>query len=213
MDRLVGFTSILLLATAALMANFTRIVESPQLMTLSMGVSALMVGLIVFVLLTLSEKMTKLMIRWVNFLPGKNFFPKLIETLLSYRKTPLVLLQCLVISVFAQIGLVFIFVSVGVSLGFDIPITAYLFVVLIGMIGLAAPIAPGGIGVGQAIFSFLFSWYLGYETTLGGIGITIFQLVLLAWGILGGVFYFLRKRPNSEKGVDKGANLTNRIVS
>ena len=78
-----------------------------------------------------------------------------------------------------------------------IPWGAYAFVVPLGLIAMAAPVAPAGIGVGQAAFLVLFNWYLGYRSQIGAASVTAYQIVQICWGLLGAYFYFRRRGPGT----------------
>ena len=59
----------------------------------------------------------------------------------------------------------------------------------------AIPISPAGIGVGQAVFLTLFTWYNGVESSMGPTLITINQVCLALWGVVGAWFYFFQMEP------------------
>ena len=104
------------------------------------------------------------------------------------------LLIATLLSPFAS-GFVFFFAMVGQTLNVDIPLQAYFFVVPVGLVAMAAPISPAGIGVGQAAFLALFNMYLGYNSTVGPTAATANQIIMLMWGLFGSIFYFRRKKP------------------
>ena len=90
--------------------------------------------------------------------------------------------------------------------GAEIPLAVYFFLVPVGTVVTALPISPAGIGVGQAAFYFLFSHYLGRESSLGPTSVTAMQIMNFAWGLLGAALYLKRKAPVLEaEGGKSGA--------
>lgn len=123
------------------------------------------------------------------------FFVKLYDAIHSYGDCKSALMKGLVASLLAQAMAVFNMAYVGWALGEHISLSTYFFAVPLGFIIMAIPIAPAGIGVGQIAFLVLFKMFTGTETTLGQTVITAFQIGLLAWGIVGAIFYAQRKKP------------------
>lgn len=69
----------------------------------------------------------------------------------------------------------------------------FFFLIPLGLIATAIPVSPGGIGVGQAVFLALFTWYGGLEPSLGPTLITIYQVMTALISLIGAVLYFMRK--------------------
>jgi glycosyltransferase 2 family protein len=64
----------------------------------------------------------------------------------------------------------------------------------LGFIIMALPISVAGVGIGQAAFFFLFKAYTGHESQIGPNGITAYQLLQLALGLIGAVMYLQRRK-------------------
>jgi hypothetical protein len=76
-----------------------------------------------------------------------------------------------------------------------VPLSIHFFVVPIGFMTTAIPISPGGVGVGQAAFLFLYQKALGHMAfDFGSIGISGFQFYQLLWGVLGAIWFVLPER-------------------
>ncbi len=79
----------------------------------------------------------------------------------------------------------------------DVHWQAYFFVVPIGQMLTAIPISPAGVGVGQAAFYFLFNIYLGHQSQLGPTVMTVGQVMMFGFGIIGAYFYLRRRGSQS----------------
>jgi uncharacterized membrane protein YbhN (UPF0104 family) len=58
----------------------------------------------------------------------------------------------------------------------------------------AIPISPAGIGVGQAVFHFLYGEILGTSSTLGATAISVVQILNLLMGLIGAFFFVVGRR-------------------
>jgi len=68
------------------------------------------------------------------------------------------------------------------------------FCIPIGLVVQALPLAPAGVGVGQAAFFFLFEAALQRPTQVGTVGITVMQALQFALGLIGAAIYLRRGR-------------------
>jgi uncharacterized membrane protein YbhN (UPF0104 family) len=196
MDRMMGFFVMIAMAFLALFFNWKTVIESRQLLGLAIAVAGLFLGFMVFFFLSLSRILQK---PWVDHLlfrtlPGGNKLRVIYDTLHSYRAMPMILIRSIGLSA-VSVGLIVLFVYVIAKImGFEeIPFSVFCFLVPVGVVVLALPISPAGIGVGQAAFFFLFNLYLGKESQLGPTAITVMQVVQLGWGLVGALFYLQRK--------------------
>jgi len=87
-----------------------------------------------------------------------------------------------------------------------IPVASYFLLVPLGLIATSLPISPAGIGVGQVAFLALFTLHAGHNTEAGQVGISLHQMGLFAWAIVGAYFYLTRKKPGLQRDleVDEG---------
>lgn len=112
----------------------------------------------------------------------------------TYRLTGRELALLLCFSFGAQLCQILFFMVVARGLDAHPPIEVFLFAVPLGFMVTAIPIAPAGIGIGQAAFLYLFSKALGSQTNLGAVGITAFQTFQLFYGVLGAFFFVLLRK-------------------
>ena len=183
----------------ALGANYHLMDGREDLKVLAMGAVGLFVIFGLALALSFSGRSKDMFQSLFAKLPGGVFLQRLHEVFYSYRSHTGTLFLTLVLSIVSQTVAVSFFILVGEAMNANIPWQAYFFIVPVGLIAMAAPIAPAGIGVGQAAFLALFTMYLGYQSTIGPTAVTANQIVMLSWGVFGSVFYFRRKRPDFDK--------------
>lgn len=192
MDRIVGLFSMVLLALVIMLGNFSEIQEAPQLKFILTMLFFLLIAFTLFWTLIFSKFLLES--RWIQkliqILPGTQSIQKVIQSLTDYRHGKKQVLIALGLSLIAQTSSVLFFYVAGNGLGFtEVPFTTYLFVVPVGFMIQAIPIAPAGIGIGQAAFLFLFNLAMHEKTALGPSTITAFQLATFFYGLLGALCY------------------------
>lgn len=194
-DRVIGFFSMVVMSLIALALNIHLMDGKDDLKRMAWGAFLLFIFFIIFLMVALSRRFKNMFEKIFLKIPGGKFFARLHEVFYSYRGHLNILVFALFLSMISQACTVSFFVMVGQAMNVNIPIQAYFFVVPVGLIAMAAPIAPAGIGVGQAAFLALFNMYLGYNSPVGPTAATANQIVMLGWGLFGSIFYFRRKRP------------------
>jgi glycosyltransferase 2 family protein len=116
----------------------------------------------------------------------------ILERIISYEISSVILSKAFIISVLANILSVYFFVITGEKLGYSVPLSFYFFAVPIGFLSAIIPLAPAGIGVGQVVFFFLFRLYSPDAGDLGLLAISALQIVSFTFAIAGGILYLLR---------------------
>jgi uncharacterized protein (TIRG00374 family) len=199
-DRLIGFFVMIGTAVVACIVGWSTVSETPQLKSIAFATMFLFLGFLVFFFLSLSSLLQNSKLGHFLFFkcPGGTTIHKLYQILHAYRKSPRALLQAVVLSFAAQLLIVAFVYAIGYAMDVsEIPLSGYFFLVPISTVAQAIPIAPAGIGVGQAAAFFLFKLYLGKEIPLGPISVTAAQLTMLFWGMAGLYFYLTRKKPDA----------------
>jgi uncharacterized protein (TIRG00374 family) len=203
MDRIIGFVGMVAVSMIAIVLNFNFIITHPQMVTLSLGVVALFTAFVLFFVVSFSSKIYGH--RWVEVLftkiPAGEKIKKIYEAVHSYKKAPRHFMIACGLTMLTQVAMILFFYLTGTALDIepDVSIVTYMFAVPLGVIATALPIAPAGIGVGQAVFMVLFAWSLGHESALGASLITAHQVMTFIWGLVGAFFYFNKKRPEVMK--------------
>ena len=115
---------------------------------------------------------------------------KLVDSLELYASKPDVMMKCVVLSLLSQLFTIGIFIVAGASMPHaPVSLLTYFFAGSIGLMILALPISPGGIGVGQAAFVFLFKIYGGHSSSIGANVVTVCQALLFFLSLWGLLFY------------------------
>ncbi len=208
MDRVIGFFIMIVTAFVALFFNWSAVVASPQLKSVAAAVSLLFLGFMVFFALSFSRRLGKQVfgtfIGHLLFerLPGGQKIRQIYDCVHFYRNSPGALVKAMLLSACSQIPCVGFVYMIALAMGVtQLPIEVYFFLVPVGIVVLALPISPAGIGVGQTAFYFLFKIYLGPSSQLGPTAATAMQVVSFAWGLLGCFFYLTRKKPQIDSQV------------
>lgn len=200
MDRVVGLYAMALTALLALITNLDRITASPHLRPLALFVAVLAVGLTVFFILGFSESVRAhgLTEKFLKTVPGGGLIERIYDAVHDYRHGKKQFVWGVLLSMIVQALSILCFFIISISLHYEnVTMGALYFIVPLGLIAMAVPLSPGGVGVGQYAFLALFSWY-GLPENLGPTLITIFQVVQAIIGLIGVPFYFMRKAPKKE---------------
>ena len=75
--------------------------------------------------------------------------------------------------------------------GVGVNALVYYIVAPIGFMVMAVPIAPGGLGVGQAAFNILHKMYTGIGSPVIVTAVTIYQMIMFILALQGFVYYLL----------------------
>ena len=199
MDRVAGFFMMITTAFIAIFFNWEVVSQNSQMRVLCFGVAFFFAAFLIFFTVCFSNVLQKPQLANFFFrkLPGGHLFKQIYEILHSYRKSPRSLFHACWISLFSQGASVILVMLVGQAMHIDLPISVYLFLVPIGLVAQALPVAPAGIGVGQAAFFYLFSLFIQGESQLGPIAVTTMQIMGFGAGLIGAFFYLRRKSPQS----------------
>ncbi len=204
LDRIIGVYGMILIGLGALLLNLELLETRPALKSMTAGVLLFFLLMSAFFALSLSRRFRTLasVDRILEVVPGGAFVQKIYDAFHSYRSEIRVLMGGLGISLAAQFLLVGFIVLAARSMGETaIPLSAFFFAVPLGAVCMAIPVAPAGIGIGQASVFFLFKLFLGYETPVGPNSFTLYQAVSFVWGLVGGAIYLKKnslKRANLE---------------
>ncbi len=196
-DRIIGMFAMSLLALFAMCWQWEHVFQSLPLKGVFTSVVIVNLIILIFFLLALSKTInegaltTSVLLR----VPGGKLIRKVLDAFYSFRNCIGTLFVGLFLSFGSQFLHVLFFYIVSQALGFtDIDISAFFYAVPLGLIAMALPVAPGGVGVGQAAFLMLFNWGMGFESDLGPNSVTALQAMNLFWGLFGAYFYFRMKK-------------------
>ncbi len=199
MDRLIGLFVLIGVTSASVLINASSL-TTPELKTLGIGIVVLSIvsflGILFF--------FVKSDFRLPSLVPS--FFHRVAEVIWAYRGHRRTLLLAAILTVFNYFFNVLLFYGVAQSLGENfLTFPQYLFLIPVGLFVMVIPIAPAGLGVGQGVFLKLFEWAYGRPVTIGADMVTLGQMVIVLWAIVGGVLYLFYKQkklvPIPQEGV------------
>ncbi|MES3037779.1 MAG: lysylphosphatidylglycerol synthase transmembrane domain-containing protein [Bdellovibrionota bacterium] len=193
LDRIIGLYCMVFLAVAVMLADLEHVLQTPQLQMIFVFMNAVFAALTIGAAICFNTKTSKLLHGTLNRIPILNHpkLHKLIDALYDYGQNPLLLAKACGLSILAQSLAIVLFYVVARTLAPDVPLNLCFIVGPIGFIVTALPITPGGVGVGQAAFFYLFELYVKGSGSVGTTGITLHQAIQLLLGVWG-AYYFVR---------------------
>jgi len=196
MDRVVGLYAMALIALASLVIHADKIFKSPQLRPLALFIVGLSFGFTLFFIIGFSDFVRKH--PWteglLEGLPGGKIIRRFYDAVHDFRHGKKQFILGIILSIFVQSLNIYAFYVISKALHFEnVTMGAFFFLIPLGLIATAIPVSPGGVGVGQAVFLALFSWYGGIVPSLGPTLITIYQVMSALISLIGAVLYFMRK--------------------
>ncbi len=196
-DRIIGLYCMLLAAVLVMILDIDHIMSITQLKLIFYTMSALTLGITVFFALAWSHRIQKyiqpILVK-IHALPLGATLVKVYEAISSYRHHKRTIILAGVYSVIGQGASMLLFYFVGVKLGIDLNARAYVIVPPIGFIVTALPLTPGGVGVGQTAFLYLFNLYKEGSGVIGTTAVTLMQLGALLYGLVGAYYFVLAKK-------------------
>ncbi len=201
LDRVIGLLGLMLICCIGFLINMEIVWKHATLRSLSLVMGCSLIALIIFSIIGLSKRVGRT--KWFNYfmdhIPFSRIARELYDAFHIYRHKRRILAYALLISMANHIFCILGFFIITRALGFGIlSISSYLFIVPTGMLTMAIPITPAGIGVGQAAFLKLFEWSIGTKTTIGADAITIWQAISLFIFMFGVYFYVTYRRTLKE---------------
>ena len=189
-DRIVGLFGLIVMAFLALVLNLELILSQERLHSLAWMITVLFGGTVVFYAIAVFpfKEGRDPFIRLFQRLPAKKISLKVYSAFKSYQhqKSTLLLTLLLAIGIHTLIALLFFQVANLMGLK-EMELATQFFLMPIGLITVAIPLAPGGIGIGHAAFESLYQ-LAGFS---GGADIfNLFVIVQLGVYLLGGIPYF-----------------------
>lgn len=195
-DRVLGLYTWLILAFIACIVEYEILLQNRSVRHLALAICAILFAFTVLFILLWSSRLSLLRDRFLGLFNRESFLGRNLHGLNSFQINKRQLTQIMVISLLGQATCTAFFVWMAPALGFpNVPLAAFMFVIPIGFLATALPISPGGIGVGQMAFFYLFNIVLQRRTEIGSLTITAFQAFNLAYGLIGALLYvFVRDR-------------------
>lgn len=194
LDRLIGLASMVSLALISLLLQYELIFENISLKILLVSLSGVFLAFVLLFLVGTSS-------RWITFIKNQKLIQKfnfkgipfrVLDSFHIVAKDRSLLLKTFVLSALSQTCMiVLVFILAKSVFQLDISWQIVYFAVPLTMIVTALPIAPAGIGVGQVAMYSFFELMKVSQPEIGATAITVIQIMLFAWGLLGS-YYYLR---------------------
>lgn len=197
MDRVLGLYAMIAMALLAMIFDWSHVQSNNSLRLLWTLILVLFLGASVGLFLVFSQKIYDrgTFKRLLQRLPLHSKTIRIYESLHLYGRNYRYLVISLLLSLLAQTFSILFMILAGTAsgLGAEMKWQTYFLVAPLGFMATAIPVAPAGVGVGQAAFYFLFNIYTGRATDLGPTVITASQVAQFILGLLGAYFYMQRK--------------------
>lgn len=198
MDRVIGLSSLATVASVGVIWNREVVLGSRTLTALSAvalgGCGIGFVGLLAAVFA--SQKVHGLAHRLPAFMPGRRYLLSTAEVLASYRNQGPRLLAAFLLSFPVHLlGCMCMLVCLhAVGESRTMPASLVLFAFPLGILAVAVPLTPIGIGVGQAAFYAVCNMAVPGSGSAGANAFTVFQAVQLPVYLLGLIPYLSYRR-------------------
>lgn len=203
MDRVLGLYAMIVMALIAMLFDWRHVQANNSLQLLWTLILSLFLITTVSFFFIFSQKIYDrgLFKSLLQKLPWHSKTTRIYESLHLYGRNYKYLLASVIISLLAQTFSILFMILAGTAsgLGGEMSWHTYFLVAPLGFMATAVPIAPAGVGVGQAAFYFLFNIYTGHATDLGPTVITALQVAQFLSGLLGAYFYMQRKERVTEQ--------------
>jgi uncharacterized protein (TIRG00374 family) len=192
-DRGLGMLVLFLSATAGALWNLDAVLQNRSVALFCISIFAItaagVIGVLVAIVFSPSIR------RSLERLPAATRLAGVLRVFETYRRAPATILKAVAINlpgpVLATAAFLFAMRSLGVG---EIPFGVLLFIVPLGLVSLAIPVTPAGIGVGQVAFYTLFTSFAEGRGVDGSNAFTVYQFVTLVVYLSGLFFYLPYKR-------------------
>jgi hypothetical protein len=200
-DRVVGLLGMGLLGLVSLILGMGEIALPSNI---TGGIVLLFAGLIIGLVFSITPRFHTFVLSLLAVVlggRGKEFQRKvalLFTRLAAYCDRFSLLMTALSLSVFLRIVWIYGCYVVALSLGVDVPFSAFLVVVPLIELLRMLPVTFQGIGVREGLFIFFFGYY-GVSPSDATLLAIIIYLLLNVNGIVGGILFFCKQKINFEE--------------
>lgn len=189
-DRLVGLFSMSIFCLVAVALAGPEMLSNEKIQPLIFLVFIMFSVFFILFLSLWSRRFSKLRAQLVEISAKLPIAKKSLEGVFRFKLTRSQFFKVVGLSLLTQACNMIFFMGIPFFLGQgDLPLLPLLFAIPLGFIATAIPISPGGVGVGQAAFFFLYTLVLQQPTNLGSLSVTLFQAFSILYGLLGAVIY------------------------
>ena len=205
LDRIVGLIGLFLMSVVTASFSYQQLSQNPVIVQLMTGLGIVVVLSIVFLTMVFipyknrPDPIAKIL---AYRMPGFTILSRIYAALRTYRERPWIILGTIALSVVLQVVFLWYLGFIGRILygdeAFDPSLLAPIFP--FGILATAIPLAPGGMGVGHAVFERLFA-LVGLP---GGANVfNAYALSQLVLNLLGFIPYLALKKQGPKAGFDR----------
>jgi uncharacterized protein (TIRG00374 family) len=211
MDRFAGIISAALYAVIALFLGFATIGTTSYIIPIAIFFAVCII--LGFLLLNPSILRLNKIVFKIKFL--SKIREKLMEvyhTFLSFKKYKLALIEALLCSLALQFGVILHYWLAAKSLGINLPLISFFFIVPVVTIIAMLPITIGGTGLRENVLVF-FMVALGAQSEKSAMASLLLFAMLIVLGVFGGIIYAVRpfvlkqSKPGHQEQKDSEQNL------
>ncbi len=211
LDRLLGVLGLFILAAVMLVLYLPFLIDLDR-GYLPIKITAFIVGLAsmtsIFGIFLAGKSRALMRYRWMISLVdcGKRKLPasvvlalgRLVDALDLYDQNRSTVIIAVILSVLGHMGVAINLFAIGAAVGENsLQMGDYFLAVTVSNAVAGIPITPGGIGTRDATAAMFFV-ALGTSAAKAGVVPVIFTLIIVFWGLVGGIFFMISRFPKYE---------------
>jgi uncharacterized protein (TIRG00374 family) len=201
-DRVIGLFTVCTLALVAFVFEIHLLYQEPVIFWIFIMILSLWFAFLFGFFVLFSGQLSSLR-KWIHKVL---IFSKKLQSLWDHMQSYRLSISDLVKLTMASVGSQLLAIAVIYLAALEFAGTApdfyiFMFAVPVGFMVTSVPIAPGGVGVGQAAFYFFFTKSTGTPTDTGALGLTLLQCCHFLIGFTGFLIFSLErlKKENPKK--------------
>jgi hypothetical protein len=190
-DRVIGLFGLTLVGSVVLcfkLEEFGRI---------ALFVNALIVAMLLGAFVLFSVRIRRLLRieALLEKLPLAGVLQTIDRSVQAYRSAGRSILAAIGLSVLVHVTILSAIASVGVAVGLELPFGTYYALAPLVLIIQAVPVAPGGVGIGEAAYVYFFAESTGLTTGSEALALALsYRAVQIVASLLGGSFLLTGER-------------------
>ncbi len=198
-DRILGVFSLLTLALIAMIFGHRILSAESFFWPVATFVVTAWSVLVLIAVVAFTGGAERIKVQLMRFLPWKDthFLFRLMDVVAAYRHSKACIGKAVLIGLFSQLTFVLVIYFVSIQLGVDLDFFVFLCLAPLGTLTTVLPIAPAGVGVGQAGIYFFFKPYGEQAAQAAVVGITAVQVFTFISSLIGALLYLTRKKPEA----------------
>lgn len=196
LDRVIGFAVMAMVALCSILFYPELLNKNWEIQSLAFFLVGIIFCFFLLILLSVSQKAKEIirLEQLIKKMPMGDKFQKVLDSFSKYGEQPSIFLKSIGLSVLSQSFLILATYLTAVQMGIELSLNSLLFAVPLGLMAVAIPVAPAGVGVGQAAFLMFFGLVGVRDPHIGVNAITVIQIMQFCSGLIGGYYYIMNKK-------------------